>query len=83
MKHTLPASVFCTDHQIIAGSDGIRRTVDGGQPMNIDGSIVLCGRSDGDNARGYSGQLAELAIWDESLSEAAVAKIYSAVSLQS
>ncbi|EIE21984.1 hypothetical protein COCSUDRAFT_56427 [Coccomyxa subellipsoidea C-169] len=60
------------------GSDGIRRTVDGGQPMNIDGSIVLCGRSDGDNARGYSGQLAELAIWDESLSEAAVAKIYSA-----
>ena len=47
--------------------------------MNIDGDIVLCGRSDGDAQRGYSGQLAELAIWDQSLSEADVAKIFQAV----
>ena len=62
------------------GSDGVRRTVDGGQPMSIDGDIVLCGRSDGDAQQGYSGQLAELAIWDQTLSEVNVAKIYQAVS---
>lgn len=47
--------------------------------MSIDGNIVLCGRSDRDMARGYTGMLAELAIWDSSLSEAQVARIFNAV----
>lgn len=66
---------------VVAGSDGVMRNIDGGQPMNIDGKIVLCGRSDRDMTRGYSGQLAELAIWDGSLSSAQVAAIYHEVSI--
>ena len=67
---------------MVAGSDGVMRNVDGGRAMNIDGMIVLCGRSDRDVQRGYSGQLAELAIWDESLSPAQVAHIYHEVRIR-
>lgn len=67
---------------VVAGSDGVTRNIDGGQAMNIDGKIVLCGRSDRDMARGYSGKLAELAIWDQSLSPAQAADIYHAVRIQ-
>lgn len=56
------------------------RYVDGGKPMHINGNIVLCGRSDESAMRGYSGSLAELAIWDGTLTPAQVAAIYAAVS---
>lgn len=63
-----------------AGSDGISRDVDGGKAMSLDGDIVLCGRSDGTAQRGYSGSLAELAIWDTVITSQQVAMIYKSVS---
>lgn len=63
-----------------AGSDGISRSVDGGKPLEIDGDIVLCGRSDETAQRGYTGSLAELAIWDTAITAAQVSEIYTAVS---
>lgn len=54
--------------------------MDGGKPLEIDGDIVLCGRSDETAQRGYTGSLAELAIWDTAITAAQVSEIYTAVS---
>jgi hypothetical protein len=54
--------------------------VDGGKPLEIDGDIVLCGRSDESAQRGYTGSLAELAIWNTVVTAAQVSEIYTAVS---
>ena len=66
-----------------AGSDGIARSVDGGKPLEIDGDMVLCGRSDDTAQRGYTGSLAELAIWNTILTAQQVSAIYTSVSTQS
>ena len=63
-----------------AGSDGIARAVDGGKAMEIDGDMVLCGRSDEMGQRGYTGSLAELAIWNTAITPQQVALIYTSVS---
>ena len=54
--------------------------MDGGKALEIDGDIVLCGRSDETAQRGYTGSLAELAIWDTAITAAQVSEIYTAVS---
>jgi hypothetical protein len=42
--------------------------VDGGMPLKLDtGNIYLCGRADGDPDRHYSGSIAHLQIFDETL----------------
>ena len=64
-----------------AGSDGMQRDVDGGKPMVIDGKMALCGRSDDTSQRGYTGSLAELAIWDTALTADQVSAIYNSVSM--
>ena len=64
-----------------AGSDGIQRDVNGGKPMVIDGKMALCGRSDDTSQRGYTGSLAELAIWDTVLTADQVSAIYKSVSM--
>ena len=66
-----------------AGSDGIARSVDGGKALEIDGNMVLCGRSDDTAQRGYTGSLAELAIWNTALTAQQVSAIYTSVSAQS
>lgn len=53
--------------------------VDGGAPLDIDGRITLCGRSNSEAQRGYTGLLAELALFDAPLTEDQAAFIYSAV----
>ena len=58
----------------------MRRAATGGAPMQLDGRITLCGRSAGDYLRGYTGLLAELALFDVSLDEAQAAYIYSEAS---
>ena len=63
-----------------AGSDGIARAVDGGRPLEIDGEMVLCGRSDDTKQRGFTGSLAELAIWNTALTAQQVSAIYTSVS---
>ena len=68
---------------LVAGSDGIARSVDGGKPLDIDGNMVLCGRSDDTAQRGYTGSLAELAIWNTALTAQQVSAIYTSVSAQS
>ncbi len=54
--------------------------MDGGKPLDIDGNMVLCGRSDDTAQRGYTGSLAELAIWDTTLTAQQVSAIYTSVS---
>jgi hypothetical protein len=53
--------------------------MDGGAPLQIDGKITLCGRSDGEAQRGYSGLLSELALFDTALTPDQAAYIYNAV----
>ncbi len=50
--------------------------------MQLDGPIVLCGRSDNDTLRGYNGRLTQLAIFDTSLSPLQVFYIYKQVNLE-
>ena len=57
----------------------MQRVATGGVPMHIDGRITLCGRSNGDMMRGYTGLLAELALFDAALDNQQVAYIYSEV----
>ena len=64
-----------------AGSDGVERDVEGCRPMVIDGKMALCGRSDDTTQRGYTGSLAELAIWDAGLTADQVSAVYRAVSI--
>ena len=47
--------------------------------MRLDGKMVLCGRSDADMLRSYSGALTELAIWDQVLTPDQVSRVYDAV----
>ena len=55
-------------------------SLDGGNPMNLTGNIILCGRLEGDAARGYDGQLAELTIFDSALTAPQIEALYYAVS---
>ena len=59
----------------------MQRDVDGGKPMVVDGKMALCGRSDDTSQRGYTGSLAELAIWDAVLTADQVSAIYKSVSM--
>lgn len=52
---------------------------DGGAPLQLDGPIVLCGRSDNDTLRGYNGRLTQLALFDTALSPLQVFYIYKQV----
>lgn len=47
--------------------------------MQIDGEMVLCGRSDETAQRGFTGSLAELAIWDTAITAQQVSAIYRSV----
>lgn len=48
-------------------------TADGGQPILLDtADIFLCGRSDGDPRRYFSGSITHLAIWDLALTDTQV-----------
>lgn len=47
--------------------------------MQLDGPIVLCGRSDNDTLRGYNGRLTQLAIFDTALSPLQVFYMYKQV----
>lgn len=42
-------------------------TVNGGTPMNLTGDLTLCARSDLNETRFWSGQIAAVLIWNESL----------------
>ena len=48
--------------------------------MDLSGNIVLCGRTEGDAARGYDGQLAELTIFDSALTATQIQALYYTVS---
>jgi hypothetical protein len=61
-------------------AEGTVLHIDGGKPMQLDGPIVLCGRSDNDTQRGYNGRLSQLAIFDTALSPLQVYYAYKQVS---
>ncbi len=52
----------------------------GGGPMVITGPMVLCARSDLSPGRFYSGRLANLALYNASVSAAAMAALYDQAS---
>ena len=47
-------------------------TVDGGDPIFVDGDLVLCGRSDFSSDRFFNGKIAHMAIFDYPLDNATV-----------
>ncbi len=46
--------------------------VDGGSPLNLNGSIVLCGRSDQAIDRFFNGNIAQFAVFDQPLTPQSV-----------
>ena len=60
----------------VTGNDGQLVAVTGGGPMAITGPMFLCARSDLSPGRFYSGRLANLAVYNTSLSAAAMAGLY-------
>lgn len=63
----------------IASSQSPELHVDGGDPMNLTGSIVLCSRSDDPSDRHLDGNLAYLSLYDEALQGEQIAALYAAV----
>ena len=63
----------------MTGSDGQLVSVTGGGPMAITGPMFLCARSDLSAGRFYSGRLANLALYNTSVSAAAMAALYDQV----
>lgn len=51
--------------------------VDGGDPMQLDGVLSLCGRADGDADRFYTGLVAQLGLWNEPLTAEAIQELYN------
>ncbi|EFN59099.1 hypothetical protein CHLNCDRAFT_137883 [Chlorella variabilis] len=60
--------------------EGFPIPIDGGDPMLLDGNVVLCVRSDDPGGRHYDGQLAHLGLHDTALDETQVGLLYSEVS---
>jgi hypothetical protein len=56
----------------------VQYQVDGGNPMQLNNNIYLCGRSTIDDARGFNGRLASLSLYDTDLNTAQIAALYSA-----
>lgn len=52
---------------IYRDANGNRLAVTGGDPLELEGDIVLCGRNDLDPSRFFSGNIAHLMIFNESL----------------
>src|SRR5690348_16375813 len=59
-----------------AAPDGTPLEVSGGEPVLLDGKITLCGRADLDSVRFFSGLLAQLSIFNTTLTAADVANLY-------
>jgi hypothetical protein len=57
----------------LAGSDGVKKLVSGGDPMFLNSPITLCGRVDLNADRFFDGRLAELSIFDNALTRPQVA----------
>jgi len=64
-------------HNLPAGSDGVRKAVDGGDPIYLDSPITLCGRMDLNATRFFSGRLAELSVFDAALTPTQVAYLHA------
>ncbi len=50
----------------------------GGDPADLDGNIILCGRTDRDADRFFNGSIAHLALFDSAVTQFEVATLYSA-----
>jgi hypothetical protein len=57
--------------------------IDGGQPMQMEGDIFLCGRGDLEAERHFDGQLAHLELFDASLTQEMIGAMYGSVKGQS
>lgn len=53
--------------------------VHGGHPFFADGDIFLCGRNDQDPDRHFDGAVAQLSLFDKSLSESQIKKLYKTI----
>ncbi|GAB4817823.1 hypothetical protein N2152v2_004869 [Parachlorella kessleri] len=63
--------------------DGYAKAITGGDPILLDGDIVLCGRADLNQDRFFNGHIANLMIFNTSLSAEQVAAIYTLASADS
>jgi len=63
----------------IMASNGQPLHVDGGDPMNLTGNIILCSRSDDPSERHFDGYLAYLSMWDSALNAQQVSALNSTV----
>lgn len=63
----------------VPGSDGTSLSAVGGAPMQLAGNITLCARSDLDPNRFYSGYIANLGIYNTSLTPAVLGALYKNV----
>ncbi|PRW58639.1 hypothetical protein C2E21_2984 [Chlorella sorokiniana] len=59
--------------------EGFPIPVDGGDPILLDGNVVLCVRSDDPTGRHFDGRVAYLSLFDEALDDSQVSALYGAV----
>ncbi|KAL4419709.1 hypothetical protein ABPG75_006807 [Micractinium tetrahymenae] len=58
--------------------ESLGSVVTGGGPMNLTGNVTLCGRSDLDPLRFFTGSLAHLFIWNRSVTEEEMRQLFEA-----
>ncbi|CAD7694655.1 unnamed protein product, partial [Ostreobium quekettii] len=63
----------------LAASTPDSKGVNGGDPIELDGNIYLCGRVDNARERHFDGAIAKLSIFDVALEEEQVQSLYAAV----
>ena len=67
----------------VVGKDGAALHIDGGDPLQLTGNMVLCSRSDDSGGeRHFDGDLAYLSMWDVVLQEVQVKALFSAVQVK-
>lgn len=60
-------------HRCPGPASSPHKQIDGGDPMVLDGDVVLCARSDDPSGRHFDGRLAYLGLYDAALEEGQVA----------
>lgn len=62
----------CTDWNAAGLNNALFYGTNGGRPMLLDGSIVLCGRSDAGVNGSYDGALSSLSLYDNALTSSEI-----------
>lgn len=79
LLHEADEHYQCTDCSAAGLNNASFYGTNGGRPMLLDGSIVLCGRSDAGVNGSYDGALSSLSLYDNALNSSEIQQLYNKV----